>query len=50
MLLVSIIINLVILYFYSYYLAIELGKMEDRLDEKLLLLKDYITKNFPNGS
>jgi hypothetical protein len=50
MLLVSVIINLVILYFYSYYLAIELGKMEDRLDEKLLLLKDYITKNFPNGS
>ena len=50
MLLVSVIINLVILYFYSYYLAIELGKMADRLDEKLLLLKDYITKNFPNGS
>nr|DAR81293.1 MAG TPA: hypothetical protein [Caudoviricetes sp.] len=50
MLLVSVIINLVILYFYSYYLAIELGKMEDRIDEKIRLLKDYLTERFSNRS
>ena len=50
MLLVSVIINLVILYFYSYYLAIELGRMEDRIDEKIRLLKDYIAKSFTDRS
>ena len=50
MLLVSVIINLVILYFYSYYLARELGKMEDRIDKKMLLLKDYLTERFSNRS
>jgi hypothetical protein len=50
MLLVSVIINLVILYFYSYYLSIELGKMEDRVDKKILLLKDYLTKSFSDRS